>query len=150
MIPLKSFSFVLLLLFPFTALSTEPRSPLMPPFEQTIENTVKRFIAAFNAHDSHAMANLVTDDIEWLSISNKKVMIEARGKQALIESMNAYFKACPTCRSELTHTISTNQRVSAVEVAHWQGKNGPSSQQSMSVYAFSNGMISRVYYFPAE
>ncbi len=96
------------------------------------------------------MANLVTNNIEWISISNEKVMIETKGKKALIENMDAYFKACPTCQSKLSDIISSSHRVSAVEIAHWQSKNGPKTQQSMSVYEFSNGLISRVYYFPSE
>lgn len=112
--------------------------------------TVERFIAAFNAHDSNAMANFVADDIEWLSIVGKQVAVEASGKDNLIVSMNAYFKSCPTCRSKLAETISTTSRVSAIEIASWQGKSGAKSQRAISVYEFSNGMITRVYYFPAE
>ena len=113
-------------------------------------NTVERFIAAFNAHDSSAMANLVADDIEWLSIAGEQVTVETKGKGDLVKGMNAYFKSCPTCRSELSGVASTPGRVSAIEIASWQGKNGPKSQRSISVYEFSDGMINRVYYFPAE
>ncbi len=113
-------------------------------------NTVKLFVAAFNAQDSGAMATLVTDNIEWFSIESSQVSVEAKGRSNLIESMDAYFKSCPTCRSEVTKMLSTTNRVSAVEIASWQTKNGLSSQRAISVYEFSNGLINRVYYFPAE
>ena len=113
-------------------------------------NTVEKFVAAFNAQDSHAMASLVADDIEWLSIVSNEVIVEARGKSNLIESMDTYFKSCSTCRSELSEMVSTTSRVSAVEVASWQEKSGIRSQRAISVYEFSDDLIIRVYYFPAE
>lgn len=113
-------------------------------------NTVEKFVAAFNAQDSHAMASLVADDIEWLSIVSNEVIVEARGKSNLIESMDTYFKSCSTCRSELYEMVSTTSRVSALEVASWQEKNRIRSQRAISVYEFSDGLIIRVYYFPAE
>jgi len=112
--------------------------------------TVERFVAAFNAHDSEAMAEFVTEDVTWLSISGKNVVVEVEGKRELIASMNAYFTSCPTCQSELSDIISTPSRVSTIEIAHWQGKSGPRSQRSLSVYEFSGRLIQRVYYFPAE
>lgn len=96
------------------------------------------------------MASLVADDIEWVSIVNNEISVEAKGKTNLVEGMDAYFKSCPTCRSELSDMISTASRVSAIELASWQGKNGASSQRAISVYEFSGGLITRVYYFPAE
>lgn len=112
--------------------------------------TVELFIAAFNAQDSGAMANLVTNNIEWLSIASSQMAVDAKGKNNLIESMETYFKSCPTCRSKITEMVSTVSRVSAVEVASWQEKSDLRSQSAISVYEFSDGLISRVYYFPAE
>ena len=42
------------------------------------------------------------------------------------------------------------RHLSAVEVANWQGKDGPKMQSGMAVYEFSGGLIKRVYYFPVE
>jgi hypothetical protein len=112
--------------------------------------TVEQFIVAFNAHDSGAMAGLVTDDVAWLSIAGDKLAVETSSKSELVASMDAYFKSCPTCQSVLSRTISTPDRVSAIEIASWQGKAGPRSQRGLSVYEFSAGLIRRVYYFPAE
>lgn len=112
--------------------------------------TVEQFVAAFNVQDSGAMAALVTDDVEWLSIAGSEVAIETSGKKQLVSSMDAYFKSCPTCRSTLSGPIASAERVSAIEVASWQGKTGAKSQSSLSVYEFSGGLIRRVYYFPAE
>ena len=139
---LRIFALGLLLIFTPVVQSSEPTSPHV--------NTVERFIAAFNAHDISAMADLVANDIEWLSIIGEQVTVETRGKGDLIENMNAYFKSCPTCRSELSGVVSTTSKVSAVEIASWQGKSGPRSQSAISVYELSGGLIIRVYYFSAE
>lgn len=139
----NSIMFVTMALFcaPFVH-SQEPVSPNV--------RTVERFVAAFNAHDSGAMAEFVADDVAWLSITGKDVAVEVMGKSELVASMNAYLESCPTCQSELSGTISTPGRVSAIEVASWQGKSGSRSQRSISVYEFSEGVIQRVYYFPSE
>jgi hypothetical protein len=114
------------------------------------EKTVRTFVAAFNAKDPEAMSRLVTDDVEWMSIHNDQVHVETRGKAALQTAMSNYFAQCPTCRSELKHCMATRYRVSALEVASWRGKDGPTQQSSFSVYEFSGHRIRRVYYFPAE
>lgn len=112
--------------------------------------TVERFIAAFNAHDSGAMGGLVADDVAWLNITGEDVTVVVKGKSELVAGMNDYFESCPTCQSVLSGIISTPGRISAVEIASWQGTTGLKSQRSISVYEFSGGLIQRVYYFPSE
>jgi hypothetical protein len=96
------------------------------------------------------MSQFVADDVQWLSVSGDSISVETNGKAALVSAMNGYFKSCPTCRSNLTALIASRDRVSAVEVANWQGKDGPKMQSGMAVYEFSGGLIKRVYYFPVE
>ena len=142
MFGLRIFALTLLMLF---AAAVECRESTRPHLD-----TVEQFIAAFNAHESSAMGLLVTDDIEWLSIAGSEVVIETSGRAELIAEMDAYFKSCLSCKSQLTSAVSTAGRVSAVEVASWQTEGGRKSQRSLSVYEFAGDMISRVYYFPAE
>jgi len=120
------------------------------PSNQEHEQAVRNFVAAFNAHDSAAMADFVAEDVQWLLIDGASIAVEANGKAALILAMNDYFQSCPTCPSHLTGIISSRDRVSALEVAKWQGKDGPKSQRAMAVYEFAGSLIRRVYYFPAE
>ncbi len=114
------------------------------------EAQVRDFIAAFNAHDPEAMMALVTDDIEWLSVSGTAIATDALGKDTLRRQMTDYFAGCPTCRSRLSEVVASSQRVVTVEVASWQGKAGPREQRGVAVYEFADGKIRRVYYFPAE
>ena len=108
------------------------------------------YIAAFNTRDIDAMLEMVADDVQWLSIDGDKITVEAKCKEVLRSSMVEYFKSCASCRSRLTHTFSTNSRVSALEVASFETSTGVQEQRSVSLYEFSNGLIKRVYYFPAE
>ena len=137
--------FILVAIALFFTLSSHSKEPSSPQLL-----TIEQFIAAFNAHDSGAMAELVTDDVTWLSIAGDRVATEAKSKSELVSGMDAYFKSCPTCQAAVSATISTPTRVSAVEIASWREKTEPRSQQSLSVYEFSNGLIHRVYYFPSE
>jgi ketosteroid isomerase-like protein len=114
------------------------------------QRQVRRFVAAFNAQDSEAMLALTHADIEWLSIDGDKLGSETRGRAALRTYLLGYFKSCPSCRSRLTQMAHTARRVSAVEVASWQGKDGHRTQRGISVYEFEDGLIRRVYYFPSE
>lgn len=138
----KHYLTICFLLLSFPAFSEEPKA--------TNAQVLKDFAAAFNAHDSDAMSKFVTEDVQWLSISADKITVETNGKAALVASMNNYFKMCSTCQSVLIEVMPTQDRVSAIEEASWQGKNGLNSQRSLAVYEFSEGLIKRVYYFPTE
>ena len=124
-------------------------------FSQTSETgdkleAVHAFMAAFNAHDAAAMSLLVTDDVQWLSVRGSQVSIQLEGKAPFAAAMGDYSTSCPSCRSEILSEASSNERVSVVEVASWDGPDGPRSQQSMAVYEFAGSLIRRVYYFPEE
>lgn len=96
------------------------------------------------------MLSMVSEDIQWLSVSSDKITVETQGKPKLRASLTDYFKSAPGTRSELQWVQVTAARVAALERASWQSKSGPKSQSSLSVYEFRAGLIERVYYYPAE
>ncbi len=114
------------------------------------EAVVRKFEAAFNKHDVAAMAALVTDDAQWLSVDGDKLSVETSGKAALATWLNGYFKSCPSCRSEFEAVLVAGSYVTAHERAAWQSKSGPKTQRSLSVYEVHGGLIRRVWYYPAE
>lgn len=114
------------------------------------ETRVREFVAAFNSRNIEAMLGAVDENVQWLSVSEAKVTIETEGKNALRESMERYFRNCPSCKSSLEGVRKSGSRVTAMERATWSGKSGLKSQTSLSVYEFRNGKILRVYYFPAD
>ena len=114
------------------------------------EERVRDYVAAFNKREIDTMLSMVSDDIQWLNVSGDKISVETQGKARLRDSLAAYFKSTPSARSELEWVRVTASRVAALEKAGWQGKSGPKSQASLSVYEFNGGLISRVYYYPVE
>jgi hypothetical protein len=114
------------------------------------EKQVREFVAAFNDRKIDVMLELTSENIQWMIIDGAKISVETDGKVALRESMQRYFKSCPSCKSSLEWIQIAGSRVTAMEQASWSGKDGPKSQRSLSVYEFRDGKISRVYYFAAE
>lgn len=114
------------------------------------EGRVRDFVAAFNTRNTEAMLGAVDEKVQWLSVNEAKITIETEGKDALRESMERYFRSCPSCKSSLEWVQKSGSRVTAIERATWSGKSGLKSQTSLSIYEFRNGKVLRVYYFPAE
>lgn len=114
------------------------------------EAVVRKFEAAFNKHDVAAMAVLVTDDAQWLSVNGDKLSVETSGKAALETWLTGYFKSCPTCHSEFEDVRVSGSFVTTHERATWESKSGPKAQRSLSVYEVRGGLIRRVWYYPAE
>ncbi|HWT15267.1 MAG TPA: nuclear transport factor 2 family protein [Patescibacteria group bacterium] len=113
-------------------------------------DTVKAFVAAFNAHDATRMAALASPQIEWLSVDGRSVTVTSIGRAQLLSEMAAYFRGCPSCRSRIEQVVAAPERVVTVELAWWQGERGPREQSSVAVYEFDGARIRRVHYFPAE
>lgn len=114
------------------------------------EQRVRDYVSAYNQREVDTLLYMVSDDIQWLSLAGDKITVETQGKLQLRESLTAYFKSAPSAKSQLEWVQVTTARVAALERATWQGKSGPKSQTSLSVYEFRNGLICRVYYYPAE
>ena len=114
------------------------------------EQRVRDYVSAYNKRDIETMLSMVSDDIQWLNVAGDKITVETQGKAKLRESLVANFKSTPSAKSELEWVQTTASRVAALERAAWQSKSGPKSQASLSIYEFRAGLISRVYYYPAE
>jgi hypothetical protein len=114
------------------------------------EKQVREFVEAFNTRKIEKMLELADESIQWLSIDGVKISVETEGKKVLRDSMEKYFRDCPTCKSSLEWVQIAGSRVTAKEKASWMSKNGPREQSGLSVYEFRNGKILRVYYFPAD
>ena len=114
------------------------------------EQKVKDYVAAYNRRDIDAMLNMVSEDIQWLSVDGDKITVETKGKGPLRESLAGYFKSSPSAQSTLEWIHATSARVAAHEKSTWKTKSGMKSQTSLSVYEFHQGLITRVYYYPAE
>lgn len=109
--------------------------------------TVEAYTEAFNAQDSAAMARMVTDDVQWLTVNGDSVSVETAGRAALVKAMDSYFASCASCRSKLVDVQVLGSRVSVIEQASWQVGDERRAQSSLAVYEFAGSRIARVYYF---
>jgi hypothetical protein len=93
------------------------------------------------------MLSQVSEDIAWYSISEEGVDVEARGKDAFRQAMESYFNALPAARSEVEAAVASGHYVSVRERAYWGGEH---SQVALGVFEVRNGLIARVWYYPAS
>lgn len=113
-------------------------------------DVVERYVAAYNDHDVDAMLALAHPEIQWLSIVGDELRLEAEGRDALGKALRGYFESLPSSRSTIEAMMPSGRRVSVRERAEWETPSGPRSQSALSVYEIADGLIRRVWYFPAE
>lgn len=111
---------------------------------------VEDYVTAFNTQDSAAMARMVTEDVQWLSVKGDSVVVETAGRAALVKAMDSYFASCASCRSRLVDVQVLGSRVSVIEEASWLAGDERRAQSSIAVYEFAGSHIARVYYFMSE
>lgn len=110
--------------------------------------TVEAFFAAFNEHDPAAMAEFLAPDVQWYSVNDGDVAVEARGREALIEGMRQYFNDLPDVRSSIEKPFVDGRRVVFRERVTWRG--GKRQQAATAIYRVVDGRISRAWYFSAS
>lgn len=111
---------------------------------------VREQIDAFNRHDVEAMTARVAPDFVWLAVAGDSVTVEARGRDALAEGMRSYFASLPGARSEVEESVVTGPYVAIRERAIWTDRQGEErSRVSLGVYEVRDGLIRRVWYYPA-
>src|SRR5262245_19027399 len=81
------------------------------------EQRVRDYVAACNKRDVDAMMSMVSNDIQWLTVTGDKIAVETQGKARLRESMATFFKSTPSAESQLEWVQSTGSRVAALERA---------------------------------
>jgi len=111
---------------------------------------IHSYVAAFNAGDTDAMLEMVTDDVQRLTVDGETATKETNSKEELRSAMLDYFNSCSTCKLRLANTFSLGSKVSASEIESFQTRNGPQQQKGVSLYEFSGSLIDRIYYFPAD
>ncbi|HET7535716.1 MAG TPA: nuclear transport factor 2 family protein [Candidatus Didemnitutus sp.] len=110
---------------------------------------VEKQLAAFNRHDPDALADGVSEDFVWYSVTSDSTAIESKSREKLREGMKAYFKSFPDVSSKIEGVVAAGAFVSFRETASWTSKNGPRSQSSIGIYEVHDGLITRIWYYPA-
>ena len=117
--------------------------------QRSAEGTVKRFVDAFNQHDTEAMLIETTADVQWYSINGEIIQTESSGQQQLRQAMTNYFASLPSAHSSLTSINSQGDFVSTIEKAMWQQQGKSQQQCAVAVYQLFQNKISKVWYYPA-
>lgn len=112
-------------------------------------DVVQTLVEAFNRHDPARMATLVSEDFEYLSVDGKTVSVDATGREALKESMASYFTSVRDVESVIEHATVTGPFVAIRERVSWTTASGRRSQAALGVYEVRNGLVRRVWYYPA-
>ena len=110
---------------------------------------VRRFVEAFDRHELDALLALAHPEVEWLTVAGAEIEVETRGHDALRASLASYFASCPSCRSTVEIYQVVGPYVSALEHAEWEKEGAKRRQSSLSVYEIVDGLVRRVWYFPA-
>ncbi len=112
---------------------------------------VQSYVNAYNAHDLEAMADMMHSDIEWINIEGSAQSVVTEDKSALVRELTRYFAGSPQSGSTLSDWSVNGVYVSAKETVTFTRKDGTQgAQASISVYELEDGLIRRVWYFPAE
>lgn len=107
-------------------------------------------VAGFNAQDMAAMAAQEHPDIEWFSVNGADMSLEVAGRDALGEVMKDMFESPTKVRGTLRDWSVNGNYIAVTETAQWAGKDGaPQAQSALTVYEMEDGLIRRVYYYPA-
>lgn len=110
---------------------------------------VMRQLEAFNRHDADALANGVSEDLVWFSVTSDVTTVDTKGREKLREGMRGYFKSFPDVHSVIEGVTEAGPFVSFRETASWTGKKGRRSQSSIGVYEVHDGLVTRAWYYPA-
>ena len=135
-----------LMALPVTA-QQAPRSPAAT--DTSAIAVVRRFVQAFNDRNIDQMVSMLGPSFVWLNVAGDSVTVEVRGAGPLRASMEAYFRQLPSARSELEKVSVLGPWVSTIERAHWTSTNGPRSQAAVAIYEVRDGLVQRVWYYPA-
>jgi len=111
---------------------------------------VRAQVAAFNHHEADAVAALLAPAVKWFALDRDQLSVEGDGRDAIRTWLAGYFKSFPDVRSEMADVTQAGAFVSYRERTNWTAKDGqPRAQQALAVYEVHDGLIARVWYFPA-
>lgn len=119
-------------------------TPVGATAQQEPMDAVRALFAAFNAHAPDSMAASVTDDFQLYYVDDAGIAtLAVEGPEALRDEMRSYFEARPEVQSRISGVVDGDRFVALRE----QIVGGASS---LAVYEVADGLVRRVWYYPAE
>src|SRR4051812_18059126 len=78
----------------------------------TAVDVVNKQLKAFNRHDPDALAEGVSEDFVWYSVTSDATTIESKSREKLREGMKGYFKSFPDVTSKMEGVTAAGPFVS--------------------------------------
>lgn len=119
------------------------------PAVRSPSETIEAQLAAFNAGDIDALAANVAPDFAWIAVDSSGTTVELAGREQFRRSMEGYFAGVYEPRAEIDDMVVSGDFVAVREVAYWQDAEGELSAATLAVYEVRDGLIYRVWYYPA-
>ncbi len=111
---------------------------------------ISSYTEAYNDRDVAAMSALMHPDIQWLSVEGDQIVVVADGKADLVAQMTDYVASPSATTSLLGRSVVDGPFIAVQETASWLGADGSTAEQSaLAVYEINDGLIVRVWYYPA-
>ena len=112
---------------------------------------LRTYLAAFNAHDAAATAACLAEDVKWYSVFGDNLAREGESREAVQTWLAGYFTSLPTVRSTFLSMDQVGPIITVRERATWQTPDGATQRtESIGVYQVHDGLIRRVWYYPAQ
>ena len=112
--------------------------------------TLRAYFDAHNRGDADGVAALLAPNAKWFSLDGDRLSADGEGREALRTWHARYFKSLANLRADFLSIEQTGPHLYVRERASWTANDGtPRRQQSHSVYEIRDGLIQRVWYFPA-
>ena len=109
--------------------------------ERTTRAVIERFNAAFNRHDTEAVASLLTDDTVFEDTSPAPDGKRLEGKTAVVEFWRGWFARNPDAQFETEETIVSGDRAVVRWVYHKVRNGQPWHLRGVDVFAVREGKV---------
>lgn len=120
-----------------------------PIEERDPEDVIRSQLAAFNGHNADALMANLHEGFAWFGVDSDITTLEMKGRDNFFKSMRDYFSSVPGARAEIEEIFVAGDFVTARERSYWRQGEAELSQASLAVYEIRNGLIYRVWYYPA-
>jgi ketosteroid isomerase-like protein len=114
-------------------------------------HVLRSYLAAYNQHDADGVAAHLAENLVWYSIAGDSLRPEATHRTEIRDWLVEHFRAHPTTRSDYLAFEQTGPYVTVRERASSLDPAGKRvGQEAFAIHEIRDGLIRRVWYFPAH
>ena len=111
---------------------------------------LRSYLEAGNRLDADAVVALCAGDFAWYNVESDRLAPEVQGRARLHDWLLGYYKNLPSARTEFLSIEQAGPFLTVRERTAWDNPEGQRiTQQAIGVYEIRDGLIQRVWYYPA-